>query len=257
MPSVHCPKCQAENNYPIERAGNAMTCVKCGFAIPSQMTVLPTAKPKVKPAEEKADAKDKAPPRHYASFATAAVGTSKSMTWLTFGGLIFFVFLLIGVLCWGMRSLSGSLPPIKESSTPPARMTDLVISRFPPDYLVLFTLRDEKNVQIARSGQVKLTISEITHVGVAGSGMFDQESKLYEGAFDVDASNFQWYQPGGFFVPARMICATRVPMSNLKRPPKPGFEGRVTVKFYDHADPAKMYGLQLKFFFSTEGQPAK
>ncbi|MCX7825682.1 MAG: hypothetical protein N2689_09000 [Verrucomicrobiae bacterium] len=257
MPSVHCPKCQAENTYPAERAGNAMTCVKCGFAIPSQMTVLPTAKPKVKLADKKAETKDKEPSSQRVSFATRVVGRPSSTAWLTFGGLAFFLLLLIGVLFWGLHSLSGSLPPIKESPTPPARMTDLVISRHPPDYVVFFTLRDEKDVQIARAGRVNLTISEITHIGVAGSGVFDQENKLYEGSFEVDASHYQWYQPGGFFMPARLICATRVPVSNFKRPPKPGYEGRVTVKFYDRADPAKVYGLQLKFFFSTETPPAK
>jgi hypothetical protein len=233
-----------------------MTCLKCGYAIPSQMTVLPTAKPKVKAAEEKADAKEKEPARNYVSFATRVVGSSSSMTWLTFGGLIFCVLLLIGGLFWGLRSQSASLPAIQESPKPPARMTDLIITRHPPGYVVLFTLRDEKNIQVARSGKLKLTISEITHVGVAGSGMFDQESKLYEATFDVVASNFQWYNPS-FFVAPRMICATRVAMGNLSRPPKAGHEGRVTAKFYDGQDPAKMYGLQLKFFFATEGLPAK
>ena len=255
MPTVRCPKCQAENEFPAARAGKAMTCVKCGRAIPAQLTVAPTAKPQVRPAAggpaPKAGTGDER-----LSFADAAMGRlrkSSGVPWMGLALVGVSAFVLLGGIFWALQSVkTGPAPEIKESPVPPAQMTQLIISFRPPDYFIGFTLLDAERQEMARSGRVKLTISEITHMGGQGVGSFDNESKLYENAFPVSSSNFIWYTTGGLgFRPRRLMCAVRVPADHLSRQPPDHAEGKITARFYDGQDKEKMVGFYSKFFFPS------
>jgi len=53
-----------------------------------------------------------------------------------------------------------------------------IVSYQAPDYVIGFTLLDSNRVEIAVSGRVKLTVSEITHIGVQGAGTFDNEANF-------------------------------------------------------------------------------
>lgn len=179
---------------------------------------------------------------------------SKSGTpWLGLALVGLSAFALLGGIFWVLQSSqTGPAPEIKESPVPAAQMTQMIISYQAPDYVIGFTLLDSNRVQIARSGRVKLTISEVTHLGVQGSGSFDKESKLYESAFDVNPSHFTWYTTGGLgFRPRRLLCGIRVPASLLSRQPPSHAEGKVTARFYDGQDENKMVGFFSKFFFPS------
>jgi hypothetical protein len=264
MPTVRCPKCQAENTYPVERAGKAMSCVKCGRAIPAQLTVAPTAKPQVRPPAGGEAAKTAEPAGERLSFADAAMGRLRKSSGTPWFGLIMVgvsAFVLLGGIFLALQSVQTGPPPeIKESLLPPAQMTQMIISYRPPDYVVGFTLLDSNRVEIARSGRVKLTVSEITHMGVQGVGSFENERKLYESSFLVNSSNFIWYTTGGLgFRPRRLICAVRVPADLLSRQPPDHAEGKVTARFYDGQHQDKMVGFFSKFFFPAppkESAPA-
>lgn len=143
-------------------------------------------------------------------------------------------------------------PEIKESPVPAAQMTQMIVSYQPPDFVIGFTLLDANNKEIARSGRVKLTMSEITHLGVQGVGPFKGENKLYESTFDVNPTHFTWDTTGGSgFPPRRLMCGIRVPANLLSRMPPSHAEGKVTARFYDGQDETKMVGLFSKFFFPS------
>ena len=260
MPTVRCPKCQAENEFPPERAGKALSCVKCGRAIPAQLTVSPTAKPHVR-APVASDAPKAAETRdERLSFAQAAMGRLRKSAGTPWLGLLMVgvsAFVLIAGIFWALQSVQTGPPPeIKESPLPPAQMTQMIVSYQAPNYVVGFTLLDSNRVEIARSGRVQLTIGEITHIGVQGGGMFENENKLYNSSFLVNSSNFTWYTTGGLgFRPRRLICAVRVPANLLSRQPPDHAEGKVTARFYDGQDEDNMVGFYSKFFFPSA--PAK
>lgn len=263
MPTVKCPKCQAENEFPDSRAGKAMTCTQCGRAIPAQLTVSPNAKPHVRSAA-KTSAKTNMDDDERLSFADAAIsrisGTRTPWLAMTMVGLS--AFALLGGIFWVLHSSQmGPPPPITESAQPAAQMTQMIVSFQPPDYVFGFTLLDGNNKEIARSGRVKLTISEIARLTLQGSGSFEKETKLYESTFDVNATNFSWYETGGIgFKARRLLCGVRVRANMLSRQPPGHAEGKVTAKFYDGQDETKMVGFYSKFFFPskpTEPAPAE
>ena len=255
MPSVRCPKCQAENEFPDNRAGKALTCKQCGRAIPAQLTVPATAKPRVRSAPGSAAAKAGADAGERLSFAKVAMSRmNKSGTpWLGLALVGLSAFALLGGIFWALQTTkSGPPPEIKESSLPPAQMTQMIVSYQAPDFVIGFTLLDSNRVEIARSGRVKLTMGEITHIGVQGAGSFDNETKLYESSFEVNPSCFTWYTTGGLgFRPRRLICAIRVPDTLLSRKPPGHAEGKVTARFYDGQDKNLMVGFFSKFFFPS------
>ncbi|MBI5684166.1 MAG: hypothetical protein HZC54_03710 [Verrucomicrobia bacterium] len=254
MPSVRCPKCQAENEYPDNRAGKALTCNKCGRAIPAQLTVSPNAKPRVRPPG-KGSGKANMDDDERLSFAEAAIsrisGTRTSWMAMTMVGLS--AFALLGGIFWVLHSSQmGPPPPIVESSQPAAQITQMIVSFQPPDYVFGFTLLDSNDKEIARSGRVKLTVSEITRLALQGSGSFEKETKLYESTFDVNPTHFSWYETGGVgFKARRLLCGVRVPSHLLSRMPPDHAEGKVTVRFFDGQDETKMTGFYKKFFFSS------
>lgn len=256
MPTVRCPKCQAENEFPAERAGKALSCVKCGRAIPAQLTVSPAAKPHVRPMAGGPALKAAENGETRLSFADAAMGRLRKSSGTPWMGLLMVgvsAFVLLGGIFLALQSVqTGPAPEIKESPVPPAQMTQMIISYRAPDYFIGFTLLDADRKEIARSGRVKLTIGEITHMGVQGVGSFDNESKLYENSFPVNASNYIWYTTGGLgFRARRLICAVRVPADHLSRQPPGHAEGKVTARFYDGQDEEKMVGFFSKFFFPS------
>lgn len=261
MPTVRCPKCQAENEYPANRAGKALSCNKCGRAIPAQLTVPPDAKPHVRPAA-KDPTKAKAEADDRLSFAGAAMGRMNRSggPWLGLAMVGLSAFALLGGIFWVLQSSQTGPPPaITESALPAAQMTQMIVSYQAPNYVIGFTLLDGAGKEIARSGRVKLTISEVTHLGVQGSGSFDKESKLYESTFDVNPTHFTWYVTGGLgFRPRRLLCGIRVPAHLLSRQPPGHAEGKVTARFFDGQDETKMVGFYSKFFFpsTTAKEPA-
>ena len=256
MPTVRCPKCQAENEYSAERAGKALSCVKCGRAIPAQLTVPATAKPHVRPPSGGDGPKTVENADERISFAEAAMGRLRKSSGTPWLGLLIVgvsAFVLIAGIFWALQSVQTGPPPeIKESPLPAAQMTQMIVSYRAPEFVIGFTLLDSNRVEIARTGRVKLTIGEITHIGVQGGGSFDNESKLYESSFLVNSSNFTWYTTGGLgFRPRRLICAVRVPSDLLSRQPPGHAEGKVTARFYDGQDEDKMVGFFSKFFFPS------
>ena len=261
MPTVRCPKCQAENEYPANRAGKALSCNKCGRAIPAQLTVPVDAKPHVRPAG-KDPAKAGADDDERLSFAAVAMSRmSKSGTpWLGLALVGLSAFALLGGIFWVLQSSQTGPPPeIKESVLPAAQMTQMIVSYKAPNYVIGFTLLDSNRVEIARSGRVKLTIGEITHLGVQGGGSFDKESKLYESTLDVNPTHFSWYETGGVgFKARRLLCGIRVRANLLSRQPPGHAEGKVTARFFDGQDETKMTGFYSKFFFPslTKKEPA-
>jgi hypothetical protein len=249
MPSVKCPHCEAENSYAPQEAGNARTCVKCGRAIPAQLTVPPDAKPRVKAAGASPDNTE----AFRVSFADAARGKESSMTGVLLALVIGLALLLLLGSFWYLNRGGQQQPlpvAIEESSKPPAHMSQLAFQRDPENFVIYFVLVDDAGREIARSGRVKLTLSEVTHMKLEGSGQFASEHKLYENEFDVDAAKFSWFDVGGFTSSLRrLVCAVKVPNSALSRLPAPRREGQVTVKFTDAKEPKLMMGLSKKFFF--------
>jgi len=253
MRSVKCPHCQADNEILPDEAGNARTCVKCGRAIPAQLTVAPDAKPHVKAAPTPA-----AQARHDAnaplrvSFSQPGRTKDSATQGLMLAAVIgLALLLLLGALWWlAQMSSPKTAGPITESPTPPKMMSQLAFQRSGNDFIVYFTLTNEAGQEIARPGQVKLTISEISKLGVEGAGTFSQENKLYDNQFNVEVKDFSWYDPGvvlsGF---RRLVCGIRVPASDLSRLPAPGREGKITAKFYDGRVPETVVGQWQKFFF--------
>jgi hypothetical protein len=255
MPTVKCPKCQAENEFPDSRAGKALSCAQCGRAIPAQLTVSPTAKPHVRPAG-KPSAKVAVDDDERLSFADATLGRMGGMRtpWLGLMMVGVSALALVGGIFWVLRSSqTGPPPPIVESAVPAAQMTQMIVSFQPPDYVFGFTLLDADGKEIARSGRVKLTLCEITRLALQGSGSFEKETKLYESTFDVNPTHFTWYETGGVgFKARRLLCGVRVPAKLLSRMPPDHAEGKVTARFYDGQDETKMVGFYSKFFFSSQ-----
>ncbi|MFA6563610.1 MAG: hypothetical protein WCV00_17020 [Verrucomicrobiia bacterium] len=261
MPTVKCPKCQAENEYPANRAGKALSCSKCGRAIPAQLTVPATAKPHVRPAG-KASAKANADDDERLSFAKVAMSrmSKPGVPGLGLAMVGLSAFALLGGIFWVLHSSQmGPAPAITESALPAAQMTQMIVSYQAPNYIIGFTLLDGDGKEIARSGRVRLTISEVTHLGVQGGGSFDKESKLYESTFDVNPTHFSWNETGGLgFRARRLLCGIRVPANLLSRQPPSHAEGKVTARFFDGQDETKMTGFYSKFFFPslTPKEPA-
>jgi hypothetical protein len=255
MPTVKCPKCQAENEFSDSRAGRALTCVQCGRAIPAQLTVSPNAKPHVRPAG-KTPARAAADDDERLSFADAAMNRIGGMRtpWLGLGVVGLSAFALLGGIFWVLHSSQmGPPPPIVESAQPAAQMTKMIVSFQPPDYVFGFTLLDANGTEMARSGRVRLTISEITRLAIQGSGSFEKEAKLYESSFTVNPTHFSWYETGGVgFKARRLLCGIRVPSHLLSRQPPDHAEGKVTARFFDGQDETKMVGFYSKFFFSSQ-----
>lgn len=253
MRSVKCPHCQAENEIPPNEAGKARTCVKCGHAILSQLTVAPDAKPHMKATAKPAahhERDDGKPLR--VSFSPAERIKDSSMQGLMLAAIIGLALLLLLGSFWWLAKMSTPKPagPITESPAPAKMMSQLAFQRDGKDFVIYFTLINDAGEEIARPGQVKLVISEISKLGVEGAGTFSRETKLYENQFKVDVKDFSWYDPGvvlsGF---RRMVCGIRVPSGDLSRQPAAGREGKVTAKFYDGRVPEKVVGLSQKIFF--------
>lgn len=231
-----------------------MTCVKCGRAIPAQLTVSPNAKPQVRPAgKSAAKAADDDDERR--SFAESAIGRMGGMRtpWLGLMMVGLSAFGLLGGIFWVLQSSQlGPPPPIMESPLPAAQMTQMIVSFQPPDYVFGFTLLDTNGKEMARSGRVRLTVSEITRLVLQGSGSFEKETKLYESTFDVNPAQFSWYETGGVgFKSRRLLCGIRVPAHLLSRQPPDHAEGKVTARFFDGQDETKMVGFYSKFFFPS------
>jgi hypothetical protein len=253
MRSVKCPHCLAENGIPPAEAGNARTCMKCGWAIPSQLTVAPDAKPHVKAAAKPAahSEHDGGKPLRV-SFSPPARTKDSPMQGLMLALVISLALaLLFGCFWWLAQAAQPKPPgPITESPVPAKRMSQLAFQRDGNDFVIYFTLINGEEKEIARAGQVKLTISKMSKIGLEGAGTFFQEGKLYDNQFKVDVSNFSWLDTSMIMTSfRRLVCGIRVPASELSRLPPARTEGKVTVKFYDGRDPAQMTGLSQKFFF--------
>lgn len=256
MPTVKCPKCQAENEFPDKRAGKALSCAECGRAIPAQLTVSADAKPQVRPAG-KVPARANMDDDERLSFAEAAMGRLNKSTGTPWMGLMVVgmsAFALVGGIFWVLQSSqTGPPPPITESAVPAAQMAQMIVSHQPPHYVIGFTLLNSDGKEIARSGRVKLTLSEVTRLALQGSGSFEKETKLYESTFPVNATHFSWYETGGLgFRARRLLCGVRVPEHLLSRQPPGHAEGKVTARFYDGQDETKMVGFYTKFFFPSK-----
>ena len=129
-------------------------------------------------------------------------------------------------------------------------MSQLAFQKDKKDFVVYFTLLDDEGQQIARPGQVRLTISEVTRLSIEGRGQFSQESHLYDSGFNVSPSDFVWYDAGGFTASfRRLVCAMRVPITSLSRQPEPTRRGKVTVKFTDGKSSHSTMKLSQEFFF--------
>lgn len=253
MRSVKCPHCQAENEIPPNEAGKARLCVKCGCAIFSQLTVAPDAKPHVKAATKPATHHEHGGDKPLrVSFSPAERTKDSPMQGLMLAVIIGLALLLLFGSFWWLAQTSQpkAAGPITESPAPAKMMSQLAFQRDGKDFVIYFTLINDEGKEIARPGQVKLLISEVSKLGVEGAGTFSQEHKLYDNQFKVDVSNFSWYDPGvvlsGF---RRLVCGIRVPSDDLSRQPAPKREGKVTAKFYDGRTPEKVVGLSQKFFF--------
>lgn len=230
-----------------------MTCKKCGRAIPAQLTVPPNAKPHVRPAGKAGAGNDDR--LSFADTAMSRIGKS-GMPGVGLGVVGLSAFALLAGIFWVLHSSqTGPPPPIVESATPAAQMTQMLVSYQAPDYVIGFTLMGADGKEMARSGRVKLTISAVTHLGVQGGGSFDKESKLYESTFEVNPTHFSWYTTGGLgFRARRLLCGIRVPAKLLSRQPPDHAEGKVTAKFFDGQDQTKMIGFYTKFFFPSLSQ---
>ncbi len=251
MRSVKCPRCQAENEIPPKEAGNARACVKCGHAILSQLTVAPGAKPRMRSAQPAAGAGTDNEP--FSVSFSSVMRKESPMQGLVLALVIGLALALMLACFWWLAQSSQPKPagPITENSKPARMMSQLAFQRDRNDFVIYFTLIDDDGKEIARPGQVKLTISEMSKIGIEGTASFSQERKLYDNEFKVDVSNFSWFDPGAMLSSSfrRLVCGVRVPTGELSRQPPPRSEGRVTVKFYDGRQPERMTGLSQKFFF--------
>ncbi|MBI5394213.1 MAG: hypothetical protein HZA91_02845 [Verrucomicrobia bacterium] len=250
---MKCPHCQAENEIPPAEAGNARACVKCGRAIPSHLTVAPDAKPHVKTAAKPDTASGRAVDMPFrVSFTPISRAKESPMQGLMLAVVIGLALLLLFACFWWLARAAQPTPPspITESPVPAKMMSQLAFQRDNNDFMIYFTLINDEGKEIARPGLVKLSISEISKIGLEGAGTFSQENKLYENQFKVDVSKFIWYDPGMMLTSfRRLVCAVRVPASELSKQPAPRRAGKVTLKFHDGHDPERVTGLSQKFFF--------
>jgi hypothetical protein len=164
--------------------------------------------------------------------------------------VVVMVLIVAGAFVWH-RSKSAHQPTVIEATHPAVILGNVTFYKEENEYVLYFSLYDQAQQEIARTGEATIKLFLLGTVGIEGGPEFISETVLLDAKVEVGRASYRWVDVGGglFFSKRQLIVPTRIPPTALKRVPPSGARCKLSIEFRDAKEPASKLRQERIFLF--------